>query len=163
MNTDPGAYTSVEQLNTYGRKKSYIIWTCPALQVNIRLGRRCLQPKNTLAYLLKRVCPKFGAKTFLSLFSLFLLPLRADSNPRPWDTETRVLPLCHHHWHLSQRYFKWCNVFEFNSKLINTFEFHQAFHTNISINEPRLMKLVPWLSFVNNFHLELIIFSPRFN
>jgi len=35
------------------------------------------------------------------------------------------------------------NVFEFNLNLINTFEFHQALCTNISINEPCLMKLVP--------------------
>jgi hypothetical protein len=27
--------------------------------------------------------------------------------------------------------------------LINNFEFHQALHRNISINEPRLMKLIP--------------------
>ncbi len=35
------------------------------------------------------------------------------------------------------------NVFEFNLNLINNFEFHQALCANVSINEPRLMKLVP--------------------
>ncbi len=35
------------------------------------------------------------------------------------------------------------SIFEFNLNLFNTFEFHQALCTNVSINEPRLMKLVP--------------------
>ncbi len=34
------------------------------------------------------------------------------------------------------------NIFEFNLSLINKFEFDQALWTNISINEPRSMKLV---------------------